>query len=164
MFPAEYLNLAEAMDVPSSPSILSYILERFQTGQETMNLCPASVVTKLPTGELATLRSVPNSSTTTTIECNIYGINQKDTSKAEKFKKDVEIEINRLEKLQREAIQSDENGVSIKEFQDSPARESNQAILKAHLDAERQLGAKIYPAARVQSFSDVGKADDDRKS
>jgi hypothetical protein len=35
------------------------------------------------------------------------------------------------------------------------------AILKEHMAAERVLGAEIHPAARKQSFTEDGLADDD---
>ncbi|RFU27393.1 hypothetical protein B7463_g8932, partial [Scytalidium lignicola] len=165
-FLAEYFNLDESGDALSSSSLSSYLHSWFQTRQATVGLCPATIATKLPSGELVTLRSIPKSAAITSIECNLYTTNEKDRKlqkKVEQFKEELQAEIKRLEQLQQAAIQSgsDENDVDIKEFQDSAARESNQAALKSHIEAERKLGAKIYPAARNQSFSDIGKADDD---
>jgi hypothetical protein len=37
-------------------------------------------------------------------------------------------------------------------------------LLDSHNDAEKTLGADIHPAARKQSFTPEGIADDDRKS
>ncbi|KAF8858672.1 ISP domain-containing protein, partial [Acephala macrosclerotiorum] len=37
------------------------------------------------------------------------------------------------------------------------------AFLKSHMEAERLAGSQIHPAARLQSFTSEGKADDDCK-
>jgi hypothetical protein len=39
-----------------------------------------------------------------------------------------------------------------------------QQVLDSHSDAEERLGAEIHPAARKQSFTPEGIADDDCKS
>lgn len=36
--------------------------------------------------------------------------------------------------------------------------------VQQHRDAEKRLGAEIYPAARKQSFTEEGRDDDERKS
>lgn len=42
-------------------------------------------------------------------------------------------------------------------------QEEVKQILDSHRDAEKALGAEIHPAARKQSFTPEGIADDDRK-
>lgn len=41
--------------------------------------------------------------------------------------------------------------------------DGNLKLLKQHMDAEKTLGAEIHPAARKQSFTSEGRADDDCK-
>ncbi|KAH8803258.1 putative iron-sulfur cluster-binding protein [Xylogone sp. PMI_703] len=161
-FVAEYLNLGESVDARSAHSLSSYLSRVAK--QEALSLCAATTATKLATGELVILRSIPKSAGVTSIECTFYTLNDQDPElekKTEKFKEELQAEISRLEQLQKAAAKGDENGIEIKEFQDSMARESNLAALKSHLEVERKFGTKIYPAARTQSFSDIGKADDD---
>lgn len=43
-------------------------------------------------------------------------------------------------------------------------QEKISKILRQHKDAERKLGAEIHPAARTQSLTQEGRADDERKS
>lgn len=84
-------------------------------------------------------------------------------------KKEVEAEIKRLEIQQKELLSnnslylSSENPSEFRDLDLSFNQDELAQILEHHRDAERRVGKKIHPAARKQSFTKEGKADDDCK-
>ncbi|KAG0644981.1 Carnitine monooxygenase alpha subunit [Hyphodiscus hymeniophilus] len=148
-------------DVPSQEDTwMSTLRSFFSTQHQRLFLAHDTILRQLPSGHVLTLRALPSSPNKTLMECNIYGRLLRHTKttqiELETVKREVESEIKRLE-LQHEALATGNSHVQ------SPNQVKLSEVLSQHTKAEKAAKKEIHPAARKQSFTNEGMADDDCK-
>ena len=120
-----------------------------------------TMVRRIVPGVVLILKAVPKSAKSTSVECSIYAREHQAPIDMSSLKSEVNWEIKQLGAKQQRILRNQEPIMSLASSVASQG-EINR-LLGVHLDAEKQAGGEIHPAAREQSFSREGKADDDCK-
>lgn len=139
---------------------LSLLQLLFQQRKKTFGICSTTIVRRLPSGMVVTLAAFPQSTNSTTIECNIFARYLPKEARLEALKMQTAAE---LDIFVVEAKKGRAQGDPTSFAASLPRKAGFNALLEMHLDSEKSAGAEIHPAARSQNFSMEGKADDDCK-
>ncbi|KAI9746395.1 MAG: hypothetical protein M1818_000108 [Claussenomyces sp. TS43310] len=107
------------------------------------------------------IKLIPSSAHKTTIQCELYA--QRGSTRQNhgpiiaNLKNGISTKLQELETAQNEA----HGETLVMTAAQISHQERIHALLKAHLKLERVQGGEVHPAARQQSFSQMGKKDDD---
>ncbi|TVY15034.1 Carnitine monooxygenase oxygenase subunit [Lachnellula arida] len=152
---AGYFSFDSSSHRSMGTTMFSLLPAIFSTSQKYESIGNSAVIRQLSSGDFLTLRFLPKSPRTTTVECCLY------TKRAENraaelltVKKEVREEIEQMEKKQRRLL----NG-EIGSFR--PKQDELRQILKMHAEKEARSGMEIHPAAQKHDFTEEGRADDD---
>lgn len=116
---------------------------------------------RLASGRILTIKAIPKSAKLSMVECSIFSKHPKNSKQLEELKTRIYHDIERLESIQRRIEVGQEPLSSLEPI--VAEQDKIDAFLKSHMEAERLAGSQIHPAARLQSFTSEGKADDDCK-
>lgn len=120
-----------------------------------------TMVRRIVPGVVLILKVVPKSAKSTLVECSIYARENQASIDMSSLKSEVNWEIKQLAAKQQRILRNQEPIMSL--ASSVANQEALNRLLGVHMDAEKQAGGEIHPAAREQSFSREGKADDDCK-
>lgn len=134
---------------------------RAGTSRDDLEIGHTTIVRKISTAVILILKAIPKSAKSTTVECSIYAKSCPALIALSSLKSEINWEIKQLSVKQRRILRSQEP-IMLLASSIASQGEINR-LLGVHVDAERRAGGKIHPAAREQSFSREGKADDDCK-
>ncbi|KAL3417216.1 cytochrome P450 oxidoreductase [Phlyctema vagabunda] len=151
-------ELSQPEEEASTPTLWQSIVSQWQgTGTKEIKISPSATLRLLPTGQVLSIRIMPQSAFSATIQCDVYAQTAKSTKSLQRerqlYQESMERRVKELEDRQQELLAGEDG------FARAPQDEFSR-LLKAHLKTERQLGAEIQPAARKQSFTQDGRADD----
>lgn len=168
------------MNVSSKKASWAWAWPSFLRGRdERIVISYTTLMRRLASGSLLILRALPLSPQKTLLECSIYGTPSRRTNitrlELESAKTEVEREIKQLEMRQKPLLDESSGFESCESpkplrghstfVDDDFAIDQDELhdILAQHLEQERHAGREIHPAARKQSFTREGMADDDCK-
>ena len=135
----------------------------FESVPSNLEISHTTFVRKLARGKVLIINAMPKSASATTIECSVFATNPlSSVADLGGIKEVVSRQTSQLVSRQQRIVLNKEPLSSIA-FHVPKQGEINK-LLREHLDLEKELGAVIHPAARDQSFSQEGKADDDCKA
>ncbi|KAH7372128.1 Rieske [2Fe-2S] iron-sulfur domain-containing protein [Cadophora sp. MPI-SDFR-AT-0126] len=127
--------------------------------QDDLELGYTTIVRRIVPGVILILKAVPKSAKITMVECSIYVKEHHATLDMSSLKSEVQWEMKQLANKQQRILCNQE---PIMALASSVANQGEiNRLLGVHLEAEKKAGGEIHPAAREQSFSRDGKADDD---
>ncbi len=131
------------------------------SNQGDLKIGHATMIRKIGPGAVLVLKVIPKSAKSTCIECSILATDSSPTFDVTELKRSISWEAKQLASKQQRILRNQEPILSLAS---SVAHQGEiNTLLARHLEAERDVGAEIHPAAREQSFSREGKADDDCK-
>lgn len=133
----------------------------FEYNEDGAKIAHATIVRQLSPGIILVLKALPKAAQSTTVECSIYAANIQPLDELSELKRSISWEIKQLGSKQQRIVSNQEPILSL--ASSVATQEDINKLLGEHLEAEMNLGAEIHPAAREQSFSPEGKADDDCK-
>lgn len=127
---------------------------------EDINLLRNTLVRRLPSGNVLFVRAVPKSPTVTTLMLSLYSKSMPpNESEIQALKEIMSAQFQRIVLKQRKLLQ---DRVTLSAADVQVQEEINQK-LQAHIAAEKIARRELHPAARSQTFTLGGKADDDCK-
>jgi len=127
--------------------------------QEDVEILQITIVRRLPSGRILSIKAIPKSAKTSIVECTIFSNHPKNPKQLEELKTRIYHDIERLESMQQRITLGQE---PLSPLAPSMVKQDEiNGLLNAHLEAEKAAGSQIHPAARVQNFTPEGKADDD---
>jgi hypothetical protein len=127
--------------------------------QEDTQMLHTTLVRKLESGRILTIKALPKSAKTSMVECSIFSRYSKNPRQMEELKTTIYHDIERLESMQQRISVGQEPLSSL-----APSmikQDEIDALLKDHMEAERLAGCQIHPAAQTEVFTSEGKADDE---
>ncbi|KUJ08293.1 ISP domain-containing protein [Mollisia scopiformis] len=127
--------------------------------QEDTQMLHTTLVRRLASGRILTIKALPKSAKTSMVECSIFSKYPKNPRQLEELKTRIYHDIERLESMQRRVSLGQEPLSSL--APSMTEQDEIDVLLKAHREYERMTGSEIHPAARTQNFTLDGKADDD---
>lgn len=130
--------------------------------QEDVQVLHTTLVRRLTSGTILTIKTHPKSAKTSIVECSIFSKYAKNPRQMEELKTRIYHDIERLESMQLRFSRGQEPLSSL-----APSiikQDEIDTLLTEHMEAERLIGCQIHPAARTEVFTSEGKADDDCKS
>ncbi|KAH9211545.1 Rieske [2Fe-2S] iron-sulfur domain-containing protein [Leptodontidium sp. 2 PMI_412] len=129
------------------------------TNQDDLEISHTTIVRRISPEVILVLKAIPKSAKSTTVECSIFAKASPALMEISSLKSDINWDIKQLVIKQQRILRNQEPILSLASSVVSQG-EINR-LLGVHLEAEKKAGAEIHPAAREQSFSREGKADDD---
>ncbi|KAG4429608.1 hypothetical protein IFR05_014915 [Cadophora sp. M221] len=129
------------------------------TDRDDLKIGHTTIVRRISPAVVLVLKAIPKSAKSTTIECSIYANASPALIAISSLKSDISWDIKQLATKQQRILRNQEPILSLASSVASQG-EINR-LLGVHVEAEKKAGGEIHPAAREQSFSREGKADDD---
>ncbi|KAH7311056.1 Rieske [2Fe-2S] iron-sulfur domain-containing protein [Rhexocercosporidium sp. MPI-PUGE-AT-0058] len=129
------------------------------TNQDDLEIGHTTIVRRISPSVVLILKAIPNSAKCTTVECSLYAKEPPALMQVSSLKSDIDWEIKQLAIKHKRILRNQEPIMSL--AASVANQEGMNRLLGVHVDAEKKAGGEIHPAAREQSFSREGKADDD---
>lgn len=137
------------------------ILHWMTQKQEDAQMLNTTLIRKLSSGKILTIKALPKSAKISMVECSILSKYPKNPRELEELKTKIYHDIERLESMQQRISLGQE---PLSPLAPSMIKQDEiDALLKAHMEVERLAGCQVHPAAQIQNFTSEGKADDDCK-